>query len=63
MKRVILLSAVDIMKKPVHFYPFAKMLRPDLIPLFYEFGYRYCDPRQSFEGIDFGNAGNLTEFK
>jgi len=34
-----------------------------VVPNFYEFGYRYCDPRHSFDGIDFLNAGNLTELK
>lgn len=57
------MSSIRITEKPVLFYPIAKMLRPDLIPNFMEFGYRYCDPRQSFEGIDFGHAGNLTELK
>jgi SWI/SNF-related matrix-associated actin-dependent regulator 1 of chromatin subfamily A len=63
MRRVIILSAVRILEKPVFFYPMAKMIRPDLVPAFMEYGYRYCDPRQSFEGIDFGHAGNLTELK
>lgn len=40
-----------------------KIVRPDIMPGFYEFGYRYCDPRQSFEGIDFQNAGNMNELK
>lgn len=40
-----------------------RMVRPDLTPGFYEFGYRYCDPRQSFDGINFGSAGNMNELK
>ena len=63
MKRVILLSDVNIYKQPAKLHPLAKILRPDLVPNFYEFGYRYCDPRQSFDGICFKNAGNLTELK
>jgi SWI/SNF-related matrix-associated actin-dependent regulator 1 of chromatin subfamily A len=39
------------------------MIRSDVMPGFYEFGYRYCDPRQSFDGIDFSNAGNMNELK
>lgn len=38
-----------------------RLVRPDLMPGFYEFGYRYCDPRQSFDGIDFTHAGNMNE--
>lgn len=39
------------------------MVRPDLMPSFFEFGYRYCDPRQSFSGINFDNASNILELK
>ena len=63
MKRVILLSELAVRQKPSHLFLMAKMLRPDLIPSFFEYGYRYCDPRQGFEGIDFGYCGNLTELK
>ena len=63
MKRVILLSALNCQASPARLHSLAKVIRPDLIPNFYEFGYRYCDPRQSFDGIDFSNAGNLTELK
>jgi SWI/SNF-related matrix-associated actin-dependent regulator 1 of chromatin subfamily A len=44
-------------------YNMMKMVRPDLMPDFFEYGYRYCDPRQSFEGIDFSNSGNVNELK
>jgi len=63
MKRVILLSGLNVLSRPYLFYPLARLVRPDLIPSFYEYGYRYCDPRHSFEGIDFEHAGNLTEMK
>ena len=63
MKRVILLSGLTVLARPAHLYTLARIVRPDLLPNFYEFGYRYCDPRQSFEGIDFSNAGNLTELR
>lgn len=63
MKRVVLLTDFNCLAGPARLHSLAKILRPDLIPNFYEFGYRYCDPRQSFDGIDFTNAGNLTELK
>ena len=63
MKRVILLSGINVIKQPAKLHPLARILRPDCIPGFYEFGYRYTDPRHTFEGIDFTNAGNLTELK
>ena len=63
MKRVILLSGLNVFQRTSHLHALARIVRPDLVPNFYEFGYRYCDPRQSFEGIDFSNAGNLTELK
>lgn len=63
MKRVILLSSIHAVARPAQFYNLAKILRPDIVPSFYEWGYRYADPRQSPEGIDFSNCGNTTELK
>lgn len=45
MRRVILLSSLNCLAQPARLHSIAKILRPDLIPNFYEFGYRYCDPR------------------
>lgn len=44
-KRTIVLSCVHVTNKPVLFYTIAKILRPDLMPPFMEYAYRYCDPR------------------
>jgi SWI/SNF-related matrix-associated actin-dependent regulator 1 of chromatin subfamily A len=44
-RRVIVLSTANGLEKPVYFYPFFKIIRPDITPSFMEFGYRYCDPR------------------
>lgn len=63
MKRAILLTASKLFKKPRWLYYIMRMLRPDVMPSFFEFGYRYCDPRQAFEGIDFDNASNILELK
>jgi SWI/SNF-related matrix-associated actin-dependent regulator 1 of chromatin subfamily A len=63
MKRVILLTGTNLLKKPHEIYCLLRMIRSDVMPGFYEFGYRYCDPRQSFDGIDFSNAGNMNELK
>ena len=63
MKRAILLCGSKLMKKPKELYYLLRMVRPDLIPGFYEFGYRYCDPRQAFNGINFDSFGNYTELK
>ena len=45
MKRVVLLTDFNCLAGPARLHSLAKILRPDLIPNFYEFGYRYCDPR------------------
>ena len=63
MKRVILLTGDKLLRKPRNLYYLMRIVRPDLMPGFYEFGYRYCDPRQSFDGIDFEHSSNLTELK
>ena len=63
MKRAILLTGVKLLKIPKHLYYLMRMVRPDLTPNFYEFGYRYCDPRQAFNGINFDHFGNMMELK
>lgn len=63
MKRTIVLTGCNLTKKPQEIFSLLRMVRPDIMPGFYEFGYRYCDPRQSFDGIDFTNAGNMNELK
>ena len=63
MKRAIILTGVKLLKIPRHLYYLMRMVRPDLMPGFYEFGYRYCDPRQGFSGIDFDHFSNLQELK
>jgi SWI/SNF-related matrix-associated actin-dependent regulator 1 of chromatin subfamily A len=45
MKRVILLTGTNLLKKPHEIYCLLRMIRSDVMPGFYEFGYRYCDPR------------------
>lgn len=63
MKRCILLTGANLVRKPHEMYTIMKIIRSDLMPSFYEYGYRYCDPRQSFDGIDFTNSGNMYELK
>lgn len=63
MKRAILLTGVKLLKIPRYVYYLIRMVRPDLVPGFYDFGYRYCDPRQSMDGIDFNHSSNLMELK
>jgi len=45
-KRALLVSGYNFVRRPQEIFNMLKMLRPDLMPGFYEFGYRYCDPRQ-----------------
>ena len=63
MKRAILLTGYNLFKVPRQLYYLIRMVRPDLTPNFYEYGYRYCDPRQSYSGINFDHSGNLDELK
>ena len=45
MKRTIILTGCNLIKKPQEIYSLMRIIRPDIMPGFYEFGYRYCDPR------------------
>lgn len=51
MKRAIILTGMKLLKKPRNLYYLLRMVRPDLMPGFYEYGYRYCDPRHLMESI------------
>jgi SNF2 family DNA or RNA helicase len=64
MKKVILLNGFKLRKKPRNLYNMMQMIKPNLINTsFYEFSYRYCDPRQKFEVIDYDYSLNLKELK
>lgn len=60
-KRIILLSGTPMLARPVEVYNLIHILRPDLFPSFHEFGFRYCNPRPTYFGTDWGNAANPDE--
>eukprot|EP00826_Nyctotherus_ovalis_P056106 TRINITY_DN7516_c0_g1_i3.p1 TRINITY_DN7516_c0_g1~~TRINITY_DN7516_c0_g1_i3.p1 ORF type:complete len:461 (+),score=131.55 TRINITY_DN7516_c0_g1_i3:104-1486(+) len=60
-KRIILLSGTPMLARPVEVYNLVHILRPDLFPSFHEFGFRYCSPRPTYFGTDWGNASNPDE--
>ena len=60
-KRVLLLTGTPMLGRPMELYNLVHILRPDLFPSFREFGFRYCDPRVSYFGTDWGNSSNVDE--
>ena len=55
-KRVILLSGTPVLSKPVEIYNLLKILRPDVTPSFKDFTNRYCNPKQTRYGMDYGGS-------
>jgi len=50
--RCLLLSGTPILARPIEMYNIVRIIRPDLYHSFTKFGRRYCNPRESFMGID-----------
>eukprot|EP00347_Sterkiella_histriomuscorum_P021164 403335006 len=61
MKRILLLSGTPILARPNEIYNLTRILRPDIFYSFKEFGLRYCNPKESYFGIDWTGAANNRE--
>ena len=51
MKRLILLSGMPFLTSPKDLFTILKMLRPTVFNDFFDYAYRYCNPKHS-ESID-----------
>lgn len=51
-KRVLLLTGTPIMSRPIEMYNICRIIRPDIFHSFQDFGKRYCNPKESYLGID-----------
>ena len=60
-KRVILVSGTPILARPQEVFNIVNILRPDLFPEFYQFGRRYCDPKQGRYGMDWSGCDHSEE--
>jgi SWI/SNF-related matrix-associated actin-dependent regulator of chromatin subfamily A-like protein 1 len=60
-KRVILLSGTPVLAKPVEIYNTVKIIRPDVIPSFFNFAQRYCNPTQGRYGMEYNGATCTAE--
>lgn len=60
-KRVLLLSGTPILARPNELYNLLRILRPDIFYSFREFGLRYCNPKDSYFGIDWTGGANMRE--
>ena len=61
MKRILLLSGTPILARPNELYNLCRIMRPDIFYSFKEFGLRYCNPRESYFGIDWTGSSNMRE--
>ena len=57
-KRILLLTGTPMLGRPNELYNLIKILRPDIFCKFMDFGVRYCSPKESIYGIDWGGHSN-----
>ena len=50
-----------MLSRPVELYNLFKIIRPDIIPSFTEYVYRYCAPKQTKYGMDYSGNSCTTE--
>lgn len=60
-KRCILMTGTPILSHPVELFNLMKIIRPDVIPSFTAFTYRYCDPKATKFAIDYSGSACLEE--
>ena len=60
-KRILLLSGTPILARPNELYNLCRILRPDIFYSFRDFGVRYCNPKDSYFGIDWTGSSNMRE--
>lgn len=60
-KRLICISGTPILAKPIELFSVVSCIRPDLFNNYHAFANRYCNPRETFYGIDYKGTSNLRE--
>lgn len=60
-KRILMLTGTPLLARPSEIYNLLKILRPDVFRSFKEFGYRFCNPKETIFGVDWTGSSNMRE--
>ncbi len=58
---IIPLSGTQLVNRPAELYNALKLVDFNVVPSFWEFKHRYCDPKHNGFGWDFSGASNMAE--
>ena len=58
---IIPLSGTPLISRPAELYNALKLVNFNVVPSFWEFKHRYCDPKHNGFGWDFSGASNMEE--
>jgi SWI/SNF-related matrix-associated actin-dependent regulator of chromatin subfamily A-like protein 1 len=61
MKRILLLSGTPMLSRPSELFNLLKIIRPDIFYNFLEYAYRYCRPKETSYGMDYGGNAHTKE--
>lgn len=50
-----------MLARPSELFNLLRMIRPDIFNNFFEYAYRYCDPKEGQYGMDYSGASNTRE--
>ena len=56
-----MLTGAPLINSPIEMHAFLQVIRPDLMPEFFKFANRYCEPVKKSDGVHYNGASFTDE--